>query len=136
MKRVFAATCIVGSLALSCCAVHRDAHAEPSVVLPVSTAGPSTSGKIMRLLVHSSEPHRAIPSAEVVATAGIGKAVALGETNEWGILDVEKATLREIQPTFIVICSEWYFCGAIPIDSETLETFDEQHIELARWTIH
>jgi hypothetical protein len=89
-----------------------------------------------RLLVHASEPHDYIKGAEVVAIAQDGSIVRLGSTNGLGVLTVPKQTIRSLNPSFLIVCHEWYFCGAIRMDEEKLEIFDARHIELARWVIH
>ena len=89
-----------------------------------------------RILVHASEPGGNISGAEVVAISQGGSIVELGSTNEMGVLIVPKEKIRPLNPSFLIVCHEWYFCGAIRMDEEKLEIFDERHIELARWLIH
>jgi hypothetical protein len=89
-----------------------------------------------RILVHASEPGGNISGAEVVAISKDGLIVELGSTNEMGVLTIPKQRIRPLNPSFLIVCHEWYFCGAIWMDEEKLEIFDERHIELARWVIH
>jgi len=76
-----------------------------------------------------------LSGVQVEAVLRGGEIVKLGATNESGRVRVSKNELREQEAIVLLICKEYYFCGALRLDQEDFFEYDERSIHLAPFGI-
>ena len=73
----------------------------------------------------------ALANVSVVAVTRNAVILQLGVTDGEGELHVKKGQLRTSGATFLVLCKELFFCGALPVTDAKFFAYDERYFELA-----
>lgn len=67
----------------------------------------------------------------VMALAADGKAIPIGETDVFGSLSVPREELGRDKLVTVLFCKDWYFCGALRLETGALAATPDHHLQLA-----
>ena len=85
-----------------------------------------------RIRLAGGQPPEDLSGVDVSLVSGDGQVVRV-TTSFAGIARVSKAKIRELRATLILFCSQYTFCGAVPVSqgASSITDWDEYHFELA-----
>lgn len=94
-----------------------------------TAAGDAVAGSDSDLFVVDARG-QALPDVDVLL-AKEGSIERLGTTDHRGSLEISGGRLRRAGEAAVLLCDDWHFCGAIPLDEPRLEEFERRVIVLA-----